>query len=291
MRVLISGKPFQFQPPNTFPAVRRLCQELRVAGFELRSQILRAQTGVVPRAMTSEVGQLLNDRTEEGRLALLSWLVGAPVQLQSPEGDPVPGPVTSNGARNGHGPPPPFSVIVHRGSTPLFVRLPPRDRSQGLYNLIGLCQAEGLQIHPQLVRLLGNPRHNWIQALDARFRRCTRPVVLAEILGQVLDSGYKVEVPDPTAVQKIVPRGGINLIIDGRSVVLPAIRTMRQLRGICDSLSRAGHRIKPSHGNPPFASSEGERRQVMKLLASSTTPEGARKLVEWLVDATEVRVA
>lgn len=290
MRVLINGKPFKFQPPSNASSVRRLCQELRVAGFELRPQILRAQTGAVPRDIESRTMALLNDRTTEGRLALLQWIVQAPVTLEQSDGTPVPR--LSSTAINGHSLPPPYCVLVHRGSTSLYVRLPSRDRSMGLYDLVGLCRAEGLKLHPDLSALLGNSRHNWVQALDARFRRCTRPVVLAEILGQVLDPSYKIEVPeDPIVAKDIVPRGGINLLIDGRSVVLPAIRSMAQVGAVCGILSQAGLRIKPSHGNPPFAASDGERRRVMKMLPTAATPEGARRLVEWLVDAAEVRVA
>lgn len=287
MQVLIDGRPFKFQPPNNGSSVRRLCQELRNADFELRPQIQRAQTGKVPREIESGTSALLNDRTVEGRLALLRWLVQARVELEQSEDAPT---TPVNGTSNGQ-PPPPFSVVVHRGSIPIYVRLPPRNRSMGLYDLVGLCWAEGLQINSRLNALLANRRHNWIQALDARFRRCTRLQVLADILRQVLDPGYKVAIPDQGTMKNLVPRGGINLTIDGRSVIVPAIRTLGQVRAICGLLSQAGHRIKSSHGNPPFASSAGERREVMIMLGNSATPEGARRLVEWLVDAAEVRVA
>lgn len=294
MRVTIDSKPFQFQPPNNGTSVRLLCQQLVAAGFSLSSSVGRAQkAGKVPRDVESKTKQLLNDRTVDGRLAMIRYLCAGRVEL-APDGDSING-AGHNGVGNGHAAGlsnlSEYGVLVHRGSSPIFVHLPPRDRSLGLYDLLDLLREQELRIHPDVQALLGNSRHNWVQHLDARFRRCTKPEVLLEILQQILAPGYRIELPTIASLTDMSIKGGINLIIDGTPIVVPPIRSMRQVLALCGILRHAGFRIKSSHGNPPFASSAGERREVMIMLPQAVHPQGARRLVEWLVEAEEVLVA
>lgn len=273
MQVCIDDRPFQFQPPNTEAAVRRLCQLLTAAGFKLRSQVARAQKGAVPSAVVSDTRRLLNDRSEAGRLALINWLVDGRVELMAVSGLPDAPP----------------GLLVCRGDTSggVYVFLPPRDQSANLSDLIEALQAEGLVVHQHIQRLIQRPNTNQYRSLNARYRRCTRMSVLQAILAQVLIGSYTFKVLD---LESALASGGIKLLIDGQPFSTPPIRSMPQVRWLCSLLTAAGFRLKPGLGSPPFAGDVRGIRDVERLLQNAATPRGARLLVDHLVASKNVQV-
>lgn len=167
----------------------------------------------------------------------------------------------------------------------------PPNNAQSAWRLCQQLIAAGVTLKPSVARCQTGPVPRAVESEARKLLNDRSPEGRLAFIRWLCAGRVELAPANDPDVSQQQEANGINLLINGQPVIVPPIRTLRQVFLVCGILRQAGFRIKPVHGNPPFASSRGERRQVMKMLVTSATPDGARRLVEWLVDATDVRVA